>query len=164
MVWLFVIVVLALAVAFKGFRVFLLGVLGLAALAFWFFAAQQDEEREAERTRVPVTDVHIEDAMLGTYMTGRVRNNNRTYRVTGLDVKVTVRDCVAPADEKKKAGRFEILRTCDVVGQSDKLINVSVPPGQVRDVRELVWFSPEPVYRGQMEWDYTITAVRARKD
>jgi hypothetical protein len=71
---------------------------------------------------------HGADAVAIEVVRGRVKNKSEKYELTSIQVLATVKDCVGSI--------------CEVVGQSDKEIVLSIPPRQSRDFRETFRFEP----------------------
>lgn len=156
--WLFAIVIVVLFVAYPAFRVIVGGLVALALVVGGGFFLYNRASEAAAISRVQPSDVAIEGATLGRsaysdssyQFQGRLRNNNRTHSVNRVALKITLRDCAT--NEKLK---------CDVVGENDANLFIVVPPTQVRDIDRSMFFSPAPVIRGVMSWDYELMSVWA---
>jgi hypothetical protein len=75
--------------------------------------------------------------------------NNSPYAVYDIKARIRVLDCNAQSH-------------CDVVGEENTRIGPFLPPGQVRDINDSVFFDSGTRVRGQFQWNYEITEVRAR--
>jgi hypothetical protein len=110
-------------------------------------------EREAAKKRIAISEIQFEDIRLSLggfeKLTGRIRNGSSRYVLTGVEMAITVRDCVSGV--------------CDVVGQASHTVMLDVPPGQVRAVDDYVYFSNMPPKRGEYQWDYQIKSVEGRQ-
>jgi hypothetical protein len=146
--WLLALGAIVLAIYSRGFRLVAAGVIVVGAVLIVYSTASFNNEREAARSLIPLTDVEIDDARLGGFdrFTGRIRNSNRSHTLSSFDVKVTIRDC-APSGQ------------CEVVGQTNTSVYANVPPGQARDFSDYLFFNPPPRIRGRMEWSYVIDAT-----
>jgi hypothetical protein len=52
--------------------------------------------------------------------------------------------------------------TCEVVGETEDVIYVDVPPGQARAVDDFVYFTALGSPRGKHQWDYHIVEIIGR--
>ena len=97
-------------------------------------------------------DLALRPSSLGTgsyTLSGRLRNLSARYGLSELRLKITMRDCVAPAN-------------CETVGEAEQPMYKSVPPGQGRDINEFVHFRDLGPARGKHEWDYQVIEVYGR--
>jgi hypothetical protein len=129
------------------------GILALAILGYLMYDKWQ---AAVSKTLVRVGELEFADMRLGqesfgqSYkLVGRVKNNSR-YTVFGIQAKIHVLDC----DEKSN---------CEVVGEEDTDIAPMIPPGQVRDIDDSLYFSNGARVRGHFQWNYTISEIRARR-
>jgi cell division protein FtsL len=159
--WWLVLILLAIAMmaAPKFGKAVLFGALVLVAsvlLIVWNSTRQFTAERELARTRITPSEVEFVDLTLrpsqgtGSYtLLGRVRNRSARYALSELRVKITMRDCVAPAN-------------CETVGEVEQPMYLNVPPGQARDLNEFVHFRDLGQPRGKHEWDYGVIEIFGR--
>jgi hypothetical protein len=136
----------ALKVAAVLFIVFVVFVVG--------YMAVQKSKEAASKSRIAPSEVQFNELRLGIgtsgKLTGTVRNASRQYRLTDVELEITVRDCTQSG--------------CDVVGQdSTHLWSLNVPPGQVRAVDESVYFSNLPPKRGDYQWDYKVIGTQGKE-
>jgi hypothetical protein len=159
MLWLIAAIGIVLAVFLSGFRKLAIG-LTVAAL-IGGFSLYQYNERQQQRasTRILVSEVVIEHIALkptfrSSYdVSGRIRNNSEHYRVDGITLTVTLRDCQG----KDKS-------SCVVIGQATSNAPVTVPPQQARDFIASFYFgSDQMTPKGTLDWGYQLTAVHARR-
>ena len=135
----------------------LLGVLVLGALgiAAWVYQnnLEQNREREAAKTRIRIAEVDLSDLTLGSgsssTLAGRVKNNSKTYRLSEIVLKITMRDCDA-------AGK------CEIVGEEEVRSYSDIPPGQARDISQYVSFSGLGSPRGKRQWDYSVVEISGK--
>lgn len=112
---------------------------------------------EAERARFRITpaEVRIDDLRLGPQsagsyrLTGRVHNMSGRFTLTGLNLKLTIQDCL-PSGQ------------CDTIGERTESPLLSIPPGQARDIDESVYFSGVAALHGHMEWSYNLVGTEGR--
>jgi hypothetical protein len=141
---------------FPSFRKTALVIAGLLTLVIVGYIAKERHQTEASKELVHVEDVEFADMRLGpesfgsSYkLTGRVKNKSQ-YTIFEIKAKIHVLDC----DEKSH---------CDVVGEEEEWnIAPLLPPGQVRDIDESIYFGSSMHVRGLFEWNYAITEIRAR--
>ena len=142
-------------VKFPSFRRTIFVIVGVLALAVVAYLVYDKQHPEASKRLVGVDELEFTDMRLGpeslgaSYkLIGRVKNNSR-YTVYGIQSKIHVLDC----DEKSH---------CEVVGEEEKDIAPLIPPGQVRDIDDSIYFSSGTHVRGNFKWNYTISEIRAR--
>lgn len=162
MLWVFLIVGLV-AAAFaipklgKALLILLGIALAVAALGVCYLIVterQNRAEREAAKHRITRNEIELADLTLGKdrvspsgyTLRGRVRNRSANHSLTDLTIRLTMKDCAEPTK-------------CEVVGQTEERIHVTVPPGQARDLYEYVYFSNLGSARGKHEWDYDVVEI-----
>ena len=159
MVWvLAAIACIFLAIKFRGFRYVLLAITGLLVLVVVVYVDHNKQEEESSKHLVRVDQVVFTDLRLGpdsfgsSYrLSGRVKNNS-PYYVFVVKAKFHILDCDGQSH-------------CDVVGEEEEWnICPLIPPGQVRDVDTSIYFGSGTQVRGQFQWNYEITEIRARSE
>jgi hypothetical protein len=141
---------------FPAFRKTVFIIAGVLSLVIFAYIENQKRQTEESKSLVHADNLEFTDMRLGpeTYgssykLTGRVKNNSQ-YTVFEIKAKLHVLDC----DEKSH---------CDVVGEEEEWnIAPLLPQGQVRDIDTSIYFNSEMHVRGQFQWDYGITEIRAR--
>jgi hypothetical protein len=160
MAWLIAVAILIVCVlAATGFRKSAISLsLGVLIVGASLYAYNERQERK-ETSRIGVSEIAMENVDLrptfrsGYDLVGTLKNNSPKYRVDGIDVVVTVRDCKT----KDKS-------SCAEIGQASAYVAVTVPPGESRDVVASLHFgSDRPKAKGTLAWDYEITAVTAKR-
>jgi len=157
-----VIVVLFLLIKSAGFRkaaLVMFGLLALGAFLLYVWITRSDNERarkdEQAKTLIKLNEVEVIDPRLSfsTYdgrqpdkLIGRIRNNSR-YPIEELEFSLTFRDCNSD-------------RNCEIIGESNPSVFISVPPGQSRDFSTYV-SGGQMVPRGKLEWQYSLKGVEA---
>ena len=128
---------------------------GVLALAVVGYIAYDSQQTEASKQLVRPEQLEFADMRLGPEsfgsaykLVGRVKNNSR-HTAFGLQAKIHVLDC----DEKSN---------CEVVGEEERDIAPLIPPGQVRDIDDSIYFGSGTHVRGHFQWTYTISEIRAR--
>jgi len=143
-IWAFVVVAVLVGVA--AFAIYLAG---QAALS---------REIEASKHRISSSEIQLVDLDLrhqnqakwdSCMLIGRVRNHSLRHTLRRVSLKITLRD-------KLPSGESEII------GEEDAYINVTVPPGQTRELSTYVYFAHLPAPRGQFSWSYVITELEAK--
>ena len=152
---------LGFAIFSKGFRKVLGATLVVAiVVGFGIYVYAKNAERIAQqeearaKQRIPWADVDVFDMKMGTEsafstITGRVRNRNAQHTLTGLGLRLTIREC-------NPAGQ------CDVVGETTETMALSVPPGQARDINDTVYFRDLGKSTHNRNWSFTIVSVSGR--
>ncbi len=178
MVWIVVgVVVLVLAVASPEFRGCLailagLAVFGAILVAVWlrYDSNVRLKEEQAAKLRIPRTSIDLLDLRMNTAstfttLTGRVRNNDRLFELTGIELRLRVEDCEWVIDGVATPGPSadpRARRRCDTVGDAKESVYLSVPPGQMRELNESVYFSGMGSPRGTRTWSYDLMSVSGK--
>jgi hypothetical protein len=156
MVWaLLALASIFLAIKFRAFRLTLLAIIGLIVVTIAIYVVHDKAETESSKHLVRTDQLAFTDLRLGpgnygsSYkLIGRVRNNS-PYSVFEVRARIRILDC-------------DTQSHCDVVGEEETDISPLVPPAQVRDIDESVYFGSETRIKGQLQWNYEITEIRAR--
>lgn len=193
MEWIFASVVLVLLVVYPGFRKFALigaGSVIVLIIAFGGVLFVYEKYIKGDRMVDPSTgltslqssDYRFSDMKLGrpdySYSTlrGRVHNLSNEYHITNFTLRVVVADCrwgdskktqtLKPWEEARildQARDGVGSEKCAVIGQSDKLIQLDVPPGQARDFSDSISWEEEMSIKGQMYFFRKTVEVLGRK-
>jgi hypothetical protein len=125
-----------------------------ASLYFYYV-----HEQDVVTSRIPISEVTLENvALTPTFrssfdFTAKLTNRSPKYRLDGLEIAVTLRDCAG----KDKA-------SCKVIGRASATTAVTVPPGASTDlVAALTFGGDRPKAAGRFEWDYEVVATIARR-
>ncbi|MCU1250613.1 MAG: hypothetical protein JWQ49_3642 [Edaphobacter sp.] len=156
MVWsLLLLASIFLAIKFRAFRFALLATIGLIVATIALYIAHDKTETESSKHLVLADQLAFTDLRLGpdnygsSYrLTGRLKNKS-PYSVFEVRARIRILDCDSQSH-------------CDVVGEEETSIGPLIPPAQVRDIDESVYFGSETRIRGQLQWNYEITEIRAR--
>lgn len=129
------------------------------AVGGWFWYRQRGEAADSDvaRQRIPLASVEMAHVTLtpqpdaaGRYaLAARIRNRSPLFTLSGIDVAVTIKDCVARGP-------------CETTAQHVQHIRLTVPPGQSRDVRDQVVLSQPPIARGRFAWSHAIVSTEGR--
>jgi hypothetical protein len=154
--WVIALGIVALAVFSPGFRKVLFAIVAVCVgIGATYYVWNAREERLAQ-TRVPAADVLFDEMRMasqpygGYRLHGRVRNQNKHYRVKVVTLTITLNDCAPDSQDD-----------CDTVGETDTRIYLDVPPGQVRDIDDPVYFSTGSGVRRHMQWSYRVSSIEA---
>jgi hypothetical protein len=144
-----VVLLLIYSAAFRKFTVYV--VLPLTALLLlWTYSSirTSEQEQEAATKRIPTASVELVDLRLSgsNELTGRVRNHSSAFVLTGIDLRIVLKDC--------------LNGNCETIGQSDKSVYLSIPPGQARDLECLVFFDHAGRPRGERQWSFALTGTK----
>ncbi len=159
MIWLLAAIACIIpAVKFRRHRYFLLTIAVLCVLTGVLYRARRTQEVDSSKhlvraDRLTFTDLRFEPLRNGSFyrLSGRVKNNSPFY-VYQVSAKFQILDC----DEQSH---------CDVVGEAEEWnICPPIPPGQSRDVDISIYFGNGTRVRGQFQWNYQITEIRARSE
>ena len=154
-------IVLWLAVASAGFRRFLvisIGVLLVCVVVLFLWLQQQERsatsQRAAAKLLIPAANIDLIDLRMGTggpsvTLEGRVRNRDSSHTLTGLELHLKVLECSQPG-------------SCDTVGDETENISVDVPPQQVREFNQYVYFSGLRSNRPSRQWTYDLVSLSGR--
>ncbi len=156
-------IVVAILVVFlllaAGFRKAAAGVAVLVLIVGVSIYLYNEQQEQRATTRIAVSEIAVEKLDLtptfrsGYDLSGTIKNNSAKYRLDGIDVTVTLRDC----RDKDKS-------TCTVIGQASAYAAMTVPPREARDfILSLHFGNDRPRATGTLAWDYEITAVTAKR-
>jgi hypothetical protein len=160
MPWIIAVALLIVALLIRfGHRKSALGLaVGVVALGTWLYVHNERQEHAAEN-RIPVSDIALNNVNLrptfrsGYDLVGTLRNNSPRYRLDGIDVSVTLRDC-----------RTKDNTNCTVIGQASTYVAITVPSGESRDlVASLHFGDDKPEVKGTLAWDYKIVSATANR-
>jgi hypothetical protein len=160
MAWLIAVAIAVVALLFvAGFRksAFSLAI-GVLIVGVSVYLYNEHEEQQAT-SRITASEIAMENVELrptfrSSYdLIGTIRNNSQTYRLDGIDVTVTMRDC-----------RSKDKSTCTLIGQASGHAVMSLPPQESRDFVVSLYFGGDrPKVKGTFAWDYEITAITAKR-
>lgn len=149
----------------------------------------REREVQAAKLRIPRERIELLDWRMETtgvaHLVGRVRNNDAQYTLTGLDVRLriyeldVVPDAIVtdPADpnwglpaigadvsdlmtKQPPAHTTKTVRLHhDIIGDTTATIAVSVPPHQVRQIDQYVFFSGLGRSPSDRTWNYDVLSV-----
>jgi hypothetical protein len=127
-------------------------------IAGWFKSEQdrQSKAAQAAKLRIPRANVELVDMRMGTdtslgTLTGRVRNLDARFTLTGVELRIVLQECPSAATNDDTQ--------CDTVGDTTESIFMSVPPHQARDIHDYVFFSGIDAPRNHRTWNYTVVSV-----
>jgi hypothetical protein len=156
MAWLAAIVVLLLLVFSTRFRKVAAVVAGVLAAAVGIFILVQQQSQKEARALIPSSDVDLHEIRLqsdfGSYkLVGRIRNNSPSYTLTGVSLKLVLKDC----DTATQA-------SCVTIGESEEHpFFENIPPGQARDIDSYI-FPGTTKRKGKLVWHYSIAYTEGK--
>lgn len=158
-----IIAIVSFAIAYPGFRRFLLGlfvVIAAAAVGIYLYvdyeSRQQEKRQFLARTLITYSDVEFQDLIMSNSYSswkikGLVKNNSR-YQIETIKLAVAVSNC----DANKK--------NCMVVGNDDDVTaySIDVPPGQARALDAFVTLRNLPQLTN-WNWTYRVVYIQAKQ-
>lgn len=164
MLWLLIIVIIVVAAfaipqfgeaALKLGKALLVmfGILVLIAVV-WYFNNQHEEE--ISKTRISLSDIELDNLQLipdyspdSFNLVGRLKNKSNRYTLSSLNLKLNMEE-ISPTGQK------------ETVGETTVHLWQDVPPGQVRDIKEHVYFSNLAATRGTRTWHYLVLEIKGK--
>jgi hypothetical protein len=149
--------VLILVVFAAGYRKVAAGLLAIALVAGGLLYMHNRQEEHDAVTRIPSSELVLENVTLKPYVgsykiAGRIKNNSAKFSVKQIDLAVTVQDCIGGAAAKQ----------CTTIGESKEILLLNIPPGEARNFEESVRFGSNQKLKGRLEWNYSISQIRAK--
>ncbi|MXZ80297.1 MAG: hypothetical protein F4Z15_02785 [Gammaproteobacteria bacterium] len=133
-----------------GFSI--LGVLVVCAL---IIILTTTDTAELARSKLPLEDIVIENPVMtsgyrdGYTLNARLTNANEEATLRDSVISITMLDCTGSDGSE-----------CTVIGQEEERINLTIPPGQSRDIsRNLSFESVTP--KGTVRWEFKVTQTRS---
>lgn len=83
-------------------------------------------------------------------MSGRLVNSSPDYALKRVTITITASDCTDGDDD------------CIVIGESDRIIAVDIPPRQARDITEVYVF-PRFDLQGELQWSHSLSEIQAQR-
>ncbi len=129
-----------------------LGVLVFSAAAYLLHSSDQGG---FQRKQIPISALYVDNmAVVPAYadsfrVTGRLVNDHAGASLKEATLKIMMLDC-ASADAED----------CQIVGQVNERLTLSIPPGQARDFSTTVHFG-FPSISGRTDWQFEITDSRS---
>ena len=156
MFWLIVPLVVVVLLFLSGFRKSAGALLVAALIAGGVLYRLENMEEQRAMDRISAAEISLQDVTVtrtfdATYeLTARLTNRSTKYRVDGISVSLTLRDC------------RPINAGCDIIGEETAHVQVQVLPEQTRSFVATFYFGKEHRQpRGTLAWAHEITAIRA---
>lgn len=157
MAWIIVLlIVIVLVFVFPKILKALMILLGVLLCIGLIWYVDNKREEGLSKKRISGKEVVLADFLLGRdrwgwEISGRIKNNSQKHTLTSFDIKMRIRDCIAPGD-------------CEIVGEAMvDLVESVVPPGQSRSFRRSVFGFPKPdTIRGKYDWSFSIIEITGR--
>ena len=149
-------IVIIAAYVIPKFRKVLFIIIGIAAIIclIGFFAIQY--EKSLSKKRISPNEIDLTDLKLAgddfnedtqrRRLLGRIKNNSTKYILSRLKLKLIMRDCIKPDD-------------CEITGEAYGSFYTNIPPGQIREINEGIYFSNLAVPKNKGSWDYEILEI-----
>lgn len=150
MVWLLVIALFIVFLVPSRYRLHTLG--GIILLALLGFLLSQPEDQEEVRDLIPLEQVEFVNAELqrsrgvGQEFVGKIKNNSKAYKLTGLGVHLTIKDCIKSDDTSQEH--------CTILDEAQIHLPLFIPPQEQGEFRKRLYLR-ELHIRGRKQWDYT---------
>ena len=159
MAWLIAAIIVVVTLIFlAGFRksalsILVVGLLGGYGIYQHGQRAQHQAQSKIASSEIQVESIALNQTLDGSYdLLGRIKNNS-TYRLDGIRVIVTLRDC-----------KGNDRTSCRTIGEAATSVPVTIPPEQARDFVASLYFGGDPIrVKGTLVWDYEITSTTARR-
>lgn len=153
MKWLFGIIVLIMLVVsarFRKFAGFLVLICIVVGSLLWGY---QEYEKNKPKNRISASEVILKnisfEAINNNYeLTGRIVNNSEKYTLSGLQLKITIKDCTNNDDTH-----------CIIFAEKKEYIYLSIPPRQARDFKKEIYLYSNQNIENKLVWDYSIEYV-----
>jgi hypothetical protein len=154
-IFVFLLIMILLAVNFPKFRRSLEVTIVLLFLAIGVIIWQDTQEQELEFERISLEQAQLMQMQVRPGLNsrsfvvgGRIQNLAKDYTILSIQLQATVKDCN--------------LGTCEIVGQETITFSLEVPSEQSRDFSVTIPFSVAPQIKGETAWEYEILKIRAR--
>lgn len=126
----------------------------VAIALIWYASYQREQElskRLISKNEIELMDLFLTHGSMGWKIFGRVKNTSQKHTLTGLRIKVNIKDCIRPGD-------------CEIVCEDTvNCVDAIVLPGQSRSFRKFVFGFPDPTtLPGKYDWYYSVIEVRGR--
>jgi hypothetical protein len=120
----------------------------------------REEQEQKKWKMITRDDLKLRDEKLlnGIYVNGprtfaATVSNDSAFAMSHLHLLVRLYDCAGkPATD---------YSNCEIIGEVDPVVPVSIPAGQIRQVNVSIMFDATPRVRGTLAWGYRILGVRA---
>lgn len=118
-------------------------------IAVFLSLQYQEYEKNKFKNRISSSEVIFENISFNPInnnyeMTGRIINNSEKYTLSGVQLKITVKDCTSDATY------------CFIISESNEYIYVSIPPMQARDIKKEIYFYSNQRIENKLVWNYSI--------
>jgi hypothetical protein len=154
-IFVFLLIMILLAVNFPKFRRSLEVTIVILFLAIGVIIWQDTQEQELEFERISLEQAQLMQMQVRPGLNsrsfvvgGRIQNLAKDYTILSIQLQATVKDCN--------------LGTCGIVGQETTTFSLEIPSEQSRDFSVTIPFSVAPQIKGETAWEYEILKIRAR--
>ncbi len=162
----FLVVVIAiwLFVVSKTFRILAIAVLVLVVGGIFAWFEYQERQTRIAQSLIKHEEIEIRDLFLSkksfsSYrLSGSLKNLNPSYTLSSMRLNLTFYDCPTGGGDKP-----EDWVECEIIGEEQVSLFLTVPPGQVRGFDRSVYVSDLPKMKRRFAWGYSIESTRADK-
>lgn len=148
-----ILILLVVSVRFRKFAGFFVLIWISGAFLFWQY---QDYEKNKSKNRISPSEVVLEKISFkpisNNYeMTGRMLNNSEKYTLSGVQLKIIVKDCTNNDDTK-----------CIIISEKNEYIYISIPPKQARDFKKEIYLYSDQIVEDKLIWNYAIEYTESK--
>ncbi len=162
----FLVVVIAiwLLVVSKTFRIVAIAVIVFVVGGVYAWLKYQERQNRIAQSLIKHEEIEIRDLSLskeqfsGYRLSGSLKNLNPSYTLNSMRLNLTFYDCPTEGGAKS-----EDWVECEIIGEEQAFVSLTVPPGQVRGFGRSVYVSNLPKIKGRFTWAYSIESTRADK-
>lgn len=148
-----ILIMLIVSVRFRKF----VGLLALMWItgAFLFWQYQNYEENKSKNrihpSEVILNNISFKPINNNYEMTGRIKNNSEKYNLSGVQLRITAKDCTDRYSDN-----------CIIFSEKEEYIYISIPPKQARDFRKDIYLYSDQLIKDKIIWDYSIGYVESK--
>ena len=108
---------------------------------------------------IEIRDLFLSKKSFSSYrLSGSLKNLNPSYTLSSMRLNLTFYDCPTGGGDKS-----EDWVECEIIGEEQVSLFLTVPPGQVRGFDRSVYVSDLPKLKRRFAWGYSIESTRADK-
>ncbi len=156
MKWLFgivIIILLVVSVRFRTLAGYFVVIFIVGGSLFWGF---QEYENTKSRSKISPAEVVLRNISFESVnnnflMSGRIVNNSENHTLSGLQLKIDVKDCTNNEDVH-----------CTVFAEKEEYIYLTIPPGQARDFRKEIYLYSNLNIENKLVWDYSVEYAESK--
>ncbi|GEM21326.1 hypothetical protein NONS58_27650 [Nitrosococcus oceani] len=160
MVWLFLLALFLIFLVPAKFRLQTLGGIILLTLIGFFVSQPEEEKTKKVRNLIPIEQVEFiaiefqPRPGVGQELVGEILNHSSSYALTGLGIRLIIKDCIENNEESQKI--------CSVLEETQADLSLFAPPKEKRKFKKRLYLR-ELHARGDIQWEYVILYTETRK-